>query len=66
MRMQAQLLHEAELINLIEEIRSSVQALIQIRSCNMQRLPPSTTDRSNSAQIKAECTLEWITLKDGK
>ncbi|MBK9020577.1 MAG: hypothetical protein IPL72_11430 [Sulfuritalea sp.] len=66
MRMQAQMLHEAELVSLIEEIRNSVQALIQIRSCNMQRLPPSSTDRSNSAQIKAECTLEWITLKDGK
>lgn len=66
MRMQAQLLHEGELIGLIDEIRNSVQALIQIRSCNMQRLPQSTTDRSNSAQIKAECTLEWITLKEGK
>ncbi len=66
MRMQTQLLHEAELIGLIEEIRNSVQALIQIRSCSIQRLPSSTTDRSNSAQIKAECTLEWITLKEGK
>jgi hypothetical protein len=66
MRLQAQLLHEAELISLIEDIRNAVQALIQIRSCTIQRLPTSTTDRSNSAQIKAECTLEWITLKDGK
>jgi hypothetical protein len=66
MRLQAQLLHEAELIRLIEDIRNAVQALIQIRSCTIQRLPSSTTDRSNSAQIKAECTLEWITLKDGK
>lgn len=66
MRMQTQLLHEAELIGLIEEIRNSVQALIQIRTCSIQRLPSSTTDRSNSAQIKAECTLEWITLKEGK
>ena len=66
MCLQAQLLHEAELISLIEDIRNAVQALIQIRSCTIQRLPSSTTDRSNGAQIKAECTLEWITLKEGK
>lgn len=66
MRLQAQLLHEAELISLIEDIRNAVRALIQIRSCTIQRLPSSATERSNSAQIKAECTLEWITLKEGK
>lgn len=66
MRLQAQLLHEAELISLIEDIRNAVRALIQIRSCTMQRIPSSATERSNSAQIKAECTLEWITLKEGK
>ena len=66
MRLQAQLLHEAELISLIEDIRNAVRALIQIRSCTIQRIPSSATERSNSAQIKAECTLEWITLKEGK
>ena len=66
MRLQAQLLHEAELISLIEDIRDAVRALIQIRSCTIQRIPSSATERSNSAQIKAECTLEWITLKEGK
>lgn len=66
MRMNAQFLHEGELLGLIDEMRASVRALIQIRSCTLERIPANPGDRSNPAQIKAECTLEWITLKERK
>lgn len=66
MRMQVQFLHEGELLALINDIRSSVQALIQVRSCNIERAPAGTGERNNPAPLKAECTLEWITLKERK
>lgn len=66
MRLQLNLLHEGELLAFLTELRNSVQALIQIRSCTLERLPPSRTDRGIGAQIKAECNLEWITLKEAK
>ncbi|OHC65032.1 MAG: hypothetical protein A3H93_01595 [Rhodocyclales bacterium RIFCSPLOWO2_02_FULL_63_24] len=66
MRLQMQLLHEGELLSFLAELREAVQALIQVRSCTLERLPPGNADRGNNAQLKAECVLEWITLREGK
>ena len=66
MKLQMQLLHEGELLAFLAELRESVQALIQVRSCTINRLPASNADRGRNAQLKADCTLEWITLKEGK
>lgn len=66
MQLRLQLLHEGELLVLLDEIRSAVPAMVQVRSCAIERLPPSTTDRGHNAQLKADCTLEWITLREGK
>lgn len=66
MRLQIELLHEGELLAFIAELSNAVQALVLVRSCNIERIPPGKTDRGNNAQLKAECTLEWITLKEGK
>lgn len=66
MRMQVQILHEGELLALIEDIRKSVRALIQLRSCSIERAAAGTGDRNNPAPLKAECTLEWITLRERK
>jgi hypothetical protein len=66
MRMQVQFLHEGELLALIDDIRNSVRAMIQLRSCNLERAPAGAGDRNNPAPLKAECTLEWITLRERK
>ena len=70
MRMQIHLLHERELLDFIADLRAdlrkTVEALVHVRSCTIERLAPSTADRGSKAQLKAECTLEWITLKEGK
>ena len=66
MKLQMQLLHEGELLAFLAELRESVQALIQVRSCTIERVPASNTERGRNAQLKADCTLEWITLKEGK
>ena len=66
MKLQMQLLHEGELLAFLAELRRSVEALIQVRSCSIDRMPPSKVDRSNNAQLRIDCTLEWITLREGK
>ena len=66
MKLQMQLLHEGELLAFLAELRRSVEALIQVRSCAVERIPANNTERGRNAQLKADCTLEWITLKDGK
>lgn len=70
MRMQIHLLHEGELLAFLAELRTdlrkTVDALVHVRSCNIERLVPGTADRASKALLKAECTLEWITLKEGK
>lgn len=66
MQMRVQLLHEGELLALLEDLRGAVQAMVQVRACTLERLAPDSADRGNNAQLKAECTLEWITLKETK
>ena len=66
MRLQMQLLHEGELLGFLAELRNAVQALVQVRSCSIERIAPSSAGRGSNAQIKADCTLEWITLREGK
>lgn len=64
MRLQVHLLHEGELLALIADIRNSVRALIQIQSCNLDRITNPSSERGNPDHIKAECILQWITLKE--
>lgn len=64
MRLKVETLHEGEVLAVIDDIRKDVTALIQIRACEMQRIVRAPSDRSNPAQIKAECTMEWITVKE--
>lgn len=66
MRLQIQVLHEGELLAFLADLRNTVQALLQVRSCAIERIAPNGTQRANNAQLKAECKLEWITLREGK
>jgi hypothetical protein len=66
MHMQLQLLHEGELLTFLAELRDAVQALVQVRSCSIERIASGSIGPGNNAQLQAECTLEWITLREGK
>jgi hypothetical protein len=66
MQLQLELLHEGELLAFLAELRDTVQALVKVRSCNIERIASGNGGRGNLAQLKADCTLEWITLKEGK
>ncbi|MDP2823230.1 MAG: hypothetical protein Q8O52_11235 [Sulfuritalea sp.] len=66
MRLELQVLHEGEVLAFLAELRDAVEALVQVRSCAFERIAPVNTDRGQNAQLKADCILEWITLKEGK
>ena len=66
MRLQLQLLHEGELLPFLADLRDAVQALVQVRACTIERLGSGSPNRGNNAQLTADCTLEWITLREAK
>lgn len=70
LRLNMHLLHEGELLDfladLTTELHNTVEAMVLLRSCAIGRLTPGSSDRGSKAQLNAECTLEWVTLKEGK
>lgn len=65
MKLRLNLLHEGELLDFLAELRNAVQAMVQVRSCIIEPITDRAI-RGNNAQLKADCTLEWITLREGK
>lgn len=66
MTLQMQLLHEDDLLGFINDLATSVQAFLHVRGCRVERIPRGTQERGPSAQLKAECTIDWITLREKK
>lgn len=56
------LLHEEELMHLLDDLRTQASALVQVRSCSLARLP-QTSDGPRRANLHAACQLDWITLR---
>jgi hypothetical protein len=65
MKLQLKLLHEEDLTRLLEDLRSQAKALIQVKSCNVSRLPRAVADRNaNPAQLQADCQIDWVTIRE--
>ncbi|WP_126446919.1 hypothetical protein [Sulfuricystis multivorans] len=62
MKLDLQLLHENDLLGLLADLSAAVPALISVRHCTIERLPPSTEPQT--AQLKAACEIDWITLQE--
>ena len=60
MKLNARLLHEEDLIRLLDDLRREARALIQVRRCDVSRLP--RTDNALQGNLQAECVIDWITL----
>ena len=63
MRLQLDLLHEEDLTRLLADLRQQAKALIQIRSCLVTRSTGRQDNLSPVAQLRADCRLDWITLR---
>jgi hypothetical protein len=60
--LKARGLHEGDLLGFISDLSRSRQGFYPVDRCNLRRvLGPAETLQ---AHVEADCTLEWITLKD--
>lgn len=67
MQMRMKLLHEDDLLNFLSDLRTSAQAFLRVRRCNVERLPKSAGEVSGlPPQLSADCTIEWITIRERK
>jgi hypothetical protein len=61
LKIQLRLLHEEDLLNFIAHLQRDAKALVLVRHCKILRLAGGY--QADGAQLAAECTMEWITLK---
>ena len=64
MRVQIKLLHEEDLTRFLAELRQQARALIQIKRCNVSRLPQAANESNLSAQLLADCQIDWVTVRE--
>ena len=64
MKIQLKLLHEEDLTRLLDDLRQQARALIQVKSCQVSRLPRGGADGASNAQLLADCQIDWITLRE--
>jgi hypothetical protein len=64
-RLNAGLLHEGDLVSLLNDLRERVPAHVSLRSCQLALGDPGTVPAA-STTIKANCVMEWITVQSPK
>jgi hypothetical protein len=63
MNLQMPLLHENDLLGFLADLRRNVHAHLLVRDCAIERMPQSA-ERGVAAQLRAVCTIDWITLRE--
>lgn len=64
MRLQLRLLHEGDLLNFLTRLEQEARALVLIRNCRLARLDKAAGEgRESWAQLKADCELQWLTVR---
>lgn len=65
MKLQFDLLHEAQLLNFFDALRASIKGRYQLEGCTLQRTGTgSGNEQTTAPRLKAECSGGWITLKN--
>lgn len=65
MKFTMPLLHEGDLLNLLADLTANVKAYLRLDNCTLTRTP-QPAERGPAPQLRAECRLDWITLREGK
>ena len=61
LKIQLRLLHEEDLLNFIAQLQREAKAMVLVRHCKLSRLAGG--NQADGAQLLAECTMEWVTLR---
>jgi hypothetical protein len=64
MKVQLKLLHEEDLTRFIDDLRQQAKALVQVKSCQVSRLPRSSGEIGMPAQLVADCQIDLLTLRE--
>jgi hypothetical protein len=62
MKLQFDLLHEAQLLDFFTALRSQTNGWYQLQGCSLQRT--GSDENTETARLTAECSGGWITLKN--
>ncbi len=66
MKLKMTLRHEDDLLGFLDDLRSAVHARLLVRECTIDRSVPSQDPSGLAGQLRAACTIEWITLREKK
>ncbi|MCO5097723.1 MAG: hypothetical protein R3E40_01515 [Rhodocyclaceae bacterium] len=66
MQLRMKLLHEEDLLNFLSDLRASAHAYIRVRRCDVERLPRASDSNGIPPQLGADCTIDWITVREKK
>lgn len=64
MKLDFDLLHEGQLVNFFNALRKNIKGEFLLDGCTVERLDKTNTTHGISPQLKAECSGEWLTLKN--
>lgn len=64
MKLRMPLLHEDDLLGFLSDLRRAVHAHLLVRDCAIERLATVAAERGLSAQLRADCTIDWITIRE--
>lgn len=62
MKLRARALHEGDILGFLDELSRSRQGFYPVDRCDLLRMEAPVDELQ--PHVQAECTLEWITLKD--
>lgn len=61
MTLDLSLLHENDLLGLLDDLRAQAQVLVSVDSCRIERAPQGAHP---AAQLQAHCAIDWIKLQE--
>lgn len=64
MKLQFDLLHEGQLLNFFNALRSQIKGQYQLEGCSLHRVSDDNASTATSTHLKADCNGGWITLKN--
>lgn len=66
MRLDIELLHEADLFNLLADMKERLAPIVVVRSCDLNRVDGRGLAGGAGPRLRANCTLDLVTIRDGK
>ncbi|WP_220636108.1 hypothetical protein [Georgfuchsia toluolica] len=64
MKLQMALLHEDDLLGLLSDLRNGIQGYIRVNHCDIERAGAAPPAAGPTAQLRAKCDIDWITVRE--